>query len=282
MSQRILLELAYEGTAFSGFAPQENASTIGGVLEEALGAIDPHKGRLTCASRTDAGVHACHQIVSFITQKDNIEPRGWVLALQRLLPASIAVTAAGGVPSDFDPRRDPLWKRYRYRILQSPIRDPFLEGRAWRVVRQLDLSAMQSEAACLVGQHDFAAFRSSRDARLSSVRRIDEASVQPGAGDPRCLDIVVRGDRFLHNMVRIIAGSLVDVGRGRKAPGCIGRALRSGFRRDLGMTAPAHGLYLEHVELKTPVQGRWPARRPSEVLGSSCQERPHAAGRSHE
>lgn len=257
MSQRLVLEVAYDGHGYSGFVPQTNAVTVGGLLDQALARIDSEKGKLTCSSRTDAGVHARQQIVSFTTQKD-IKSRGWVLALAQLLPPDIVVVAAGRVPEEFDPRRDPLHKTYRYRVLQSQVADPFLFGRVLRIVERLDLEAMTQAASSLLGEHDFRAYRSARDTRDSAVRSLSRVSVEVSATDPRCVDIVVTGNRFLYNMVRIIAGTLVDVGRGKKLASCTREALISGQRGDLGMTAPAAGLCLERVELRTQIADRWP------------------------
>jgi tRNA pseudouridine38-40 synthase len=254
---RLMLQVAYDGRNYSGFVPQRNATTVGEVLEAAIAKVDPQHGPLTCSSRTDSGVHANCQIVSFTTDKE-INHRGWVLALEQILPSDVSVVAASRVPDEFDPRRDPLWKRYRYRVLQSPVGDPFWFGRAYRVLRPLDMPAMQREAASLVGEHDFSAFRSARDTRESAVRVLTEVSVQTAPFDPRLIDIVVVGNRFLYNMVRIIAGTLVDVGRGRKPTGCCGDALQTGRREDLGLTAPAEGLVLEHVELQTKGLDPWP------------------------
>jgi tRNA pseudouridine38-40 synthase len=165
---------------------------------------------------------------------------------------------AAHVPLDFDPRRDPLWKRYRYRLFTSPVDDPFVSPIAWRVGDPLDADRMHAEAAALVGDHDFAAFRSVDDMRKETRRRLDIVRLEVAPSDARILDIVVQGNRFMYNMVRIIAGTLVDVGRGKQPPGACARAISSGDRRDLGMTAPAHGLHLEHVELQQWGEQPWP------------------------
>lgn len=256
--ERLLLELRYDGGPFAGFVRQENAHTVAAELELAIRRMDPEAGALTCSSRTDSGVHALHQIASFVSQK-SIESRGWVLGLGQLLPDAVAVTAVSKVDLDFDPRKDPIWKRYRYRVLTSPVPDPFEAGRAFHVLTRLDLSLMREEAKLIVGQHDFAAFRSARDERPVTIRTLHSVQLEEDPRDPRIVHIVVTGDRFLYNMVRIIAGTLVDVGRGRKAPGAMARALASGRREDLGMTAPAAGLYLEHVQLRTLGRDRFPA-----------------------
>lgn len=257
---RMMLEVAYDGRTYAGFVRQRNARTVAAELEAAIAHLDPNAGSLTCASRTDSGVHARHQVISFVPTRA-IPARGWVLGLRPLLPESISVIGAAPVPTEFDPRLDPAWKRYRYRLLVSPVSDPFETGRAYWILGPLNLELMRQSAPVLVGEHDFRAFRSARDQRTSTVRRLDSVSILESREDARRIDIVVTGHRFLHNMVRIIAGSLVDIGRGRRDVGCLADALASGRREVLGMTAPAHGLYLEHVELTTPIVGRFPPRQ---------------------
>lgn len=254
---RLLLRVAYDGSQYSGFAPQTNANTVAAELQRALLSVDPAASTLTCASRTDAGVHARDQIVSFATEKD-ISSRGWVLALNQKLPDDIAVRSASLVDDDFEPRVDPLWKRYVYYVLQAPLRDPFWHRRAWHVREQLDLEAMHREGRTLLGQHDFAAFRSARDARTETVREIRQLSMRHLPDDERVVEFRVEGNRFLYNMVRIIVGTLVDVGRGRCAGGTCVSALASKDRTDLGMTAPPEGLYLSHVELRSAGRDAWP------------------------
>src|SRR5207248_664093 len=130
----------------------------------------------------------------------------------------------------------------------DPVRDPHLERIAWRIGGRLDLAAARAEAATLLGTHDFRAFRSSSDERTETTRTITRVDLVEGAqGDPRLLSIVVEGTAFLHNMIRIVAGTLVDVAGGRLAPGACARALVSGARTDLGITAPAKGLALDEV-----------------------------------
>lgn len=253
----MLLLLAYDGATFSGFAQQTNAPTVASAVDRAIAAIDPGATRIVGASRTDAGVHAKLQPVTFTSQKD-IKARGWVLALRQHLPPSICVTRAARVPLDFDPRRHAKWKRYRYRLLMSQVEDPFLASRAWRVGQPLNLDLMRQEAATVLGEHDFAAFRSIDDRRLTTTRTLTRCDILPTIEDARCIDIDVQGDKFLYNMVRIIAGSLVDIGRARLAPGSFRRALASKQRADLGMTAPAGGLCLQHVELDCWGDDAWP------------------------
>lgn len=255
--RRILLLVSYDGTHYSGFAQQTNASTIGSLLDQAIASIDPHATRVLCSSRTDAGVHARNHPVSFLTEKP-LPPRAWVLSLTSKLPADVCIVCAARVPLSFDPRKDPIFKRYRYRIHQAAVEDPFLGRISWRVGQNLDVALMQEEGRSLVGEHDFRAFRSTADIRTETVRTLSRCDVTRSEKDQRQLELVVEGNRFMYNMVRIIAGTLVDVGRGRLAEGACRRALASKSRTDLGMTAPAKGLMLEHVALRTKPEDPWP------------------------
>ena len=203
-------------------------------------------------------MHAKAQKVSFTTASD-ISPRGWALGLRPHLPRQIAVIRAERVAASFDPRRHAVHKRYRYVILHSQVPDPFWERRAWRLYSALDLQLMRDEAATIVGRHDFRAFRAAADERVETIRTLTEVRLLSPGGDPRCLAIDVAGDHFLYNMVRIIVGSLVDVGRGKLGSGTFARALASGERSDLGMTAPADGLYLDALELDAGGVDAWPA-----------------------
>jgi tRNA pseudouridine38-40 synthase len=253
----VLLRVAYVGTPFAGFARQPMARTVAGELDGAVRSIDPHASLVRGASRTDAGVHARGQVVAFDTHKE-IEPRGWALALAQHLPNEISVVASASVEVGYDPRFHALFKKYAYRVLVSPVRDPFLADRAWRVGERLNHHAMREEAAALVGEHDFRAFRAASDQRENTVRTILRAVVDAAPHDPRQLVIEVEGNRFLYKMMRIISGTLVDVGRGRLEPGVVARALSGGSRGDLGLTAPAEGLCLEHVHLDDPGSHPWP------------------------
>jgi tRNA pseudouridine38-40 synthase len=257
----VLLTLAYDGAPFSGWARQRDLRTVAGELQGAIETIDPRATELRGVSRTDAGVHARGQLASFDTARD-IDGRGWVLALSKHLPREIAVVRAARVPAGYDPRRHAIRKHYRYVIVNSSVRDPFLETRAWRLHGKLDVSAMQREAERLLGRHDFRAFRSVADVRRETVRNILRAEVRSQGGNTdtaRVLTFDIEGDRFMHNMVRIIVGTLAEVGRGRLAEGVISKALETGQRRDLGMTAPPDGLYLERIDLTETGEDPWPA-----------------------
>ncbi len=256
----ILLSIAYDGRRFAGFARQPDQRTIAGELLGALQAVDPAIRDVRGCSRTDTGVHAWDQRVAF-DPKMVIPPRGWALGLGRHLPEDIAVRRAAHVAPGFVPRFASIRKRYRYRLVGDPLRDPFLEGRAWRLPEPIDdaaLDALCEEAAPLLGTHDFAAFRSSADVRKHSTRTIFSITPERDPSDPRSVWINVEGNAFLHNMVRIVVGTLVDVIRGRRPPGATARALASLDRNDAGITAPPDGLVLDRVWLDNEGEDAWP------------------------
>lgn len=255
----VLLTVAYDGTAYCGWASQRDGRAVADVLRSAIDALDPEAAGPFGASRTDAGVHAEGQLAAVEATRD-IDPRGWVLGLNRHLPDDVAVRSAELVPAGFLPRFASRGKRYRYRIVRDLVRHPLDTRTTWRVGYPLDVGRMQREARSAVGTFDFAAFRSARDERALTTRTITRLDVVE-ASDGRGLDVVVEGTAFLHNMVRILAGTLVDVGRGRLAEGAIERALASRRREDAGETAPAQGLVLEEVFVAWPAErgARWPA-----------------------
>lgn len=253
----VLLEVAYDGTAFHGWAAQKAVRTVEETLLGAVAALEPHVRAVRGASRTDAGVHADGQLVAFDTTRD-IPPRGWVLGLNQHLPDDVAVRAARPVAPGFSPRFAARGKRYRYRVLVDSVRDPALRARTWRV-SDVDVEAAAREAQAALGTHDFVAFRSSGDERENTVRTLSRVDVEREA-HPRVVAVVVEGNAFLYNMVRILVGTLIDVGRGRLEPGAVARALESRDRGQAGTTAPAQGLVLERVEVDLPEGSgpRWP------------------------
>jgi tRNA pseudouridine38-40 synthase len=253
----VLLQVAYDGTAFHGWARQAGARTVEETLRGAVLAIDARAGALRGASRTDAGVHAEGQLVAFDTAMQ-VPARGWVLGLNQQLPDDVAVRSARAVPPGFCPRLAARGKRYRYRVLVDPVRDPLWRTRAWRLP-QLDVDAMACEADAARGTHDFASFRSAGDERATTVRTLTRVEVEREA-DPRVVAVVVEGDAFLYNMVRILVGTMADVARGRLPAGAMARALEVRDRRAAGTTAPAHGLVLERVQVDVPAEAGepWP------------------------
>ncbi len=254
----ILLEVAYDGTAFHGYAKQiPEIRTVADTLKQAVESVDARASHLRGSSRTDTGVHARAQLVAFDAEL-RIPPKGWVLGLNRHLPDDVVVRRAYDVPYGFDPRSFIDWKRYGYRICTSRVRDPMEHNRAWHVHDPLDLGLLREELSALVGTHDFRAFRSAQDERTETTRTILEASATPVDS---AVEVTVRGNGFMHNMVRIIVGTLIDVARGRKKPGATSRAIASGVRTDLGMTAPPQGLTLLETKLVSaaPLGEGWPS-----------------------
>lgn len=253
----VLLQIAYVGTAFSGWAAQRDARTVEETLRGALLAVDPRAEGPRGTSRTDAGVHAEGQLAAFDTAIA-MPPRGWVLTLNQHLPEDVAVRAAQIVPAAFSPRFASKRKRYRYDLLFDKVRDPLLCTRTWRIGYDMDMARVDREAKAIVGTYDFAAFRSARDERVDTVRTMYSAAL--AEVDARRWSITIEGDAFLYNMVRILVGTLVDVGRGRLEEGVIARAIAAKDRALAGRTAPAHGLTLQSIDLRLPDGSgeRWP------------------------
>ncbi len=253
----VLLRIAYDGQNYSGLAVQDNATTVAGTLMAAIRTMDPEASSLRVCSRTDAGVHARAQYVCFDTNR-RINMRGWLLGLSGELPPDIAVISAARIRAGFAPSKHAVSKTYRYCVLQGTIRDPFWEGRSWRVFERLNHELMRQEAAHLIGTHDFRAFRGRSDFRTNTVRTITGVAVSQATHHERLLEITVTGNAFLYHMVRIIAGTLVDVGRGRLEPGAVKRAIAQPERTTLGMTAPAAGLFLDEIALAERGHDEWP------------------------
>ncbi len=245
----VRLVVRYDGSDLSGWQRQRGVPTVQEHLETAASAMACERVTLRGAGRTDAGVHALGQLAAFRTLAD-IPERGWRLGLNARLPSGIAVTDARIVSDDFDPRLAVAGKRYRYLLLLSPNRDPLLHRRAWHLYQPPDLSRMGHEATELVGIHDFAAFRAADCDRATTVRQIFKVQVSEGyTGRPDLVAITVEGTGFLKNMVRIIVGTLVDVGRGKLPVGTVRSRLTDRDRTHAGVTAPPQGLYLDTVFL---------------------------------
>lgn len=249
--QGVLLKVAYDGTGFSGWAAQKDQRTVEDVLRGAILALDPKGDGPRGTSRTDAGVHAESQMAAFDTDLP-MPPRGWVLSLNRHLPADVAVREARTVPVGFAPRFVSEKKRYRYDLLLDKVRDPLLCNRSWRIGYDMDMDRMVREARAIVGTHDFAAFRSAGDQRTVTVRTIHSVEITRSTMDPRIWSVAIEGSAFLYNMVRILVGTLSDVARGHLPEGTIAKALAGKDRALAGATAPAEGLTLARIDLNLP------------------------------
>jgi tRNA pseudouridine38-40 synthase len=253
----VLVQVAYEGTDFSGWATQRDARTVEDTLRGAILAIDPRAQGPRGTSRTDAGVHAEGQLAAFDTTV-TMPPRGWVLTLNQHLPDDVAVRSARLVGDGFSPRFASKKKRYRYDLLLDKVRDPLLRDRTWRIGYEMDMTRVDRELSAIVGTHDFVAFRAAGDERADTVRTIHTATLTQAS--PRRWSITFEGTAFLYNMVRILVGTLVDVGRGHLEAGAIARAIAGKDRALAGQTAPAHGLTLAEIELELQegTGERWP------------------------
>jgi tRNA pseudouridine38-40 synthase len=243
--RHIRLVVEYDGTSLCGWQRQINGPTVQGHLEDALAKLlAGETPGVVGASRTDAGVHARGQVASFRTER-SIPVHGIRRGLNSLLPDAIAIRDASEVGEDFHPRFSATGKHYRYTILTRPERSPRWRDRAWHRSAPISVPDMQSAATALVGQHDFAAFRAAGCSAKSTLRRVDSIAVTRSA--PELIEVDVRGNAFLRNMVRIVVGTLVEVGTGVRPVSQVAEILASKDRTQAGITAPPQGLELIEV-----------------------------------
>ncbi|HVX14633.1 MAG TPA: tRNA pseudouridine(38-40) synthase TruA [Pirellulales bacterium] len=242
------LTLSYDGTAYAGWQVQPRQSTLQGTFEAALAKITGETIRVTASGRTDAGVHALGQVVSFDTQS-GMSADVFLRALNAELPHDMVVLDSVDAAPGFHAIRDAVRKRYRYVLHDGPIPDVFRRQYAWHYRQRLDAEAMQRAAKNLLGTHDFRSFETGWPQRTSSVRTVFDLTVQRGQHETCDLIAVeIEADGFLYNMVRSIVGTLVEVGRGTRPESWPEEVLAAQDRRAAGMTAPAHGLFLLRVE----------------------------------
>lgn len=241
--RNIKLTLGYDGSDFFGWQTQPARRTVQETLEEALGRLTGHKTRVNASGRTDAGVHAVGQVANFYSEM-TIPAAALVAAINAHLPDDIVVSTAEDVPQAFDANRDAERKLYRYVIHDGPVVPVFLRKYCHHSRRRLDTDAMRRGAAVLRGRHDFRSFETNWPNRMSSVRTVSHLSVAR-LGDWIWID--VEADGFLYNMVRSIAGTLINVGRGYWPETEVARILEAGDRKQAGPTAPAQGLFLMRV-----------------------------------
>ncbi len=253
--RRILLWVAFDGAGFHGFQQQGSLRTVAGALEDAWHTFRGERVTMRGASRTDAGVHGRRMPVTFETA-DDIPIKGVRFGLDHVLGEDIAVVGAEDVPEAFHVRHDTIGKRYVYRVWAGRGREPTRRRDHWHVPRSLDVAAMNAAALHFMGEHDFAGFRTTACTAVSTIRSISRVAVRTeadaGLGTEavdadRVVIIVVEGNAFLHNMVRIIAGTLVEVGKGKITADSVPARIASRARTQAGPTAPGHGLTLEAV-----------------------------------
>ena len=262
---KLLIRVRYDGSFFNGSQVQPGLPTVQGTLCGAAGEIFGFPCSVTGCSRTDAGVHAYCYCAAVSPENEN-GPDDWCpvpeakigRAFNSKLPPSIAVTGASFVPDSFHPRYDVTSKEYVYVLSDSAVRDPFLSGRAWQTGRRVSESGfdkMKNASSCFIGKHDFRSFMASGSDVSDTVRDVKTLNVVRSPDG--LIKISVRADGFLYNMVRIIVGTLLDVGYGRIDPSRVPGIIESRDRSLAGQTAPAEGLYLSDVEYNVPISWKF-------------------------
>ena len=250
MLRNLKLTLAYDGSDFSGWQVQPNASTIQGTLASAIGRLTGENVLPQGSGRTDAGVHALAQVATFSTGSP-IPIENFQKALNDILPPSIRILEACEVPADFHARKSAKAKTYRYRICRAPLCSPFLVRYVWHFPYPLDENAMVEAAGVITGEHDFTSFaavdpeRGQQSSEASNVRTIFSSRFERQNDE---FVYTVRGNGFLHHMVRNLVGTFILVGKGTLQLQDVGRILAARDRSAAGATAPASGLFLVSVE----------------------------------
>ncbi len=238
--------LQYDGTAYAGWQRQDNGLSVQALLEDALEPIEGSRVVVHGAGRTDAGVHALGQVAT-VTLAVAMEPPALARALNAILPRDIRVVAAEEAEPGFHARFSATGKVYEYRIVNAPLVSPFLHKYVWHVVQPIDLGMVREASALLVGKHDFAAFQGARAKVISTERTVSKIEWEDAGRSDLPLVMRIEGNGFLRHMVRIVVGTLVDVGVGRWPPSHVTEILAARDRTQAGPTAPAQGLYLVRV-----------------------------------
>ncbi len=240
----IRLLVSYKGTDFHGFAEQPGGlPTVAGVLRAALEKVIRQPLELTCAGRTDAGVHARGQVVSF--DADVADLHLLVRSVNKQIGPCVVIQSAQNVPFDFNARFSAIGRSYRYTILNSQASDPFRTDFMWWIGEELDIDEMNIASRMVVGEHDFSAFCRRADPDKSLIRSVDSARWMQVERDVMRFEI--EANAFCHQMVRSIVGHLVDIGRGKRLPDDIARTLKSRDRSNAAPLAPPQGLVLWEV-----------------------------------
>ena len=242
---RVRATVAYDGTGYAGFAVQAGHKTVGGALTDALTRVLGHPVELTCAGRTDAGVHGWGQVISFDADEQRLDLEALQRSVNKQLRPQIVIRSIECAPPDFDARFSATARVYRYTILNTPTPSPFLARRAWWVDAPLDLNALRLGCDPLIGEHDFSSFCRRPNPEASLTRRVTDARWEQAADG--CLEFWIEANAFCHQMVRSIVGTLVAVGLHKKHAGELTGILHARDRSAAGQMAPAHGLCLWEV-----------------------------------
>ena len=238
------ITVSYDGTDYVGWQRQPAGASIQGLLEDALREFDDRDVAVAGAGRTDAGVHALGQVASFSLER-TIDPETLVRALNHKLPPDVRVRSARAMPPHFHARFDARRKTYRYRIWQGGVLSPFQRHYAWHLPGALDVAAMRAAARRVEGTHDFSAFQGQGSDTSTTTRTVYQSTIH----HPQSAIVIfeISGDGFLRHMVRAIAGTLVEIGRGRRDAAWMSDVIASRDRTQAGQTAPAQGLFLVSV-----------------------------------
>jgi tRNA pseudouridine38-40 synthase len=239
----ILLRIAYDGTAYVGWQIQSGGLAVQEVVETALARMLGQPVRVYSSGRTDAGVHAEGMAAHFQTES-KLPLKAFREGTNRFLPDDVVIREASEMPDDFHARFSARGKWYRYTIYQHAVRSPLVARTSWHLRGSLDLELMRKAASYLVGEHDFKVFRTSGCVAKSSVREIYQVEV---VADREFVYIDFKGSGFLRNMVRLLVGTLVEIGLGKRPPGDVEKLLHGAVDLVCGPTAPAHGLCLQEV-----------------------------------
>jgi tRNA pseudouridine38-40 synthase len=246
----VALVVEYDGTQFHGFQRQTSLRTVAGELERALTTLCGDPVQIVGAGRTDAGVHATGQVVSFETSYEGPVERVPLALTGMLRGEGIAVLRAVERPPGFSARYDARARTYTYLILNRLTPSPLRERRVLFVRAALDLDVMRASCAPLLGEHDFTSFCAELPERGRPVRIVERLELERREN---LVELTITADSFLHQMVRIIVGTLIDIGRGKRETGAMAAILAAREREAAGPTAPPHGLYLTHVRYDDPI-----------------------------
>jgi len=242
--RNIRLDLAYDGTNYHGWQYQPNAVTVQEVLQLAVEKVINHKTTIYGASRTDAGVHALHQVAMFPTNSQ-ISDYSLKKGINALLPDDIRVLELTEVPDSFHPRHSSVGKKYKYRFFVGEVFPPFERFYCYHLRGEINIEKMTDAAKLFGGTHDFQSFRDSMCSASTSIRTITKSQLLNLNNG--CLEYIIEGNGFLHHMVRIITGTLFFVGKGKLSVDDVKKIIQIKDRKYAGPTAPACGLFLEKV-----------------------------------
>ena len=244
LAQNWLILLKFDGSRYHGWQVQSSLPTVEETIEKTLESLTGELVEVNGAGRTDSGVHALNYTASFKVVKKNINtPENWRNALNALLPKDIVVKCVKSVPDDFHARHSSIGKRYRYLIYNSPYRSVFSINHSWWVKKSLNIELMREASKILTGVQDFSTFRSANCTSNNTIKNLREILITDNRSNFSFVQLEFEANSFLQHMVRILSGTLVEIGLGRKKIQDIEIILKSGQRNLAGITAPSHGLY---------------------------------------